>query len=190
MGYRCSCIWRSRIIRYIVVFIRYSHRHSAGFWVFRNLIHKVEKWSEEKHEVQRWRRRKWPPRCLVSALTERVINSTKQTNLHWTNKYMHNGCPSGTTEVRELKSMGPMGIGGICSWWPPVLNPVIVESLLAVDVFFGLSTGLFSSVTDFSLRYDADKVSLALSSTWVLDELISSSRQAELFSSSKPPSSL
>ena len=67
------------------------------------------------------------------------------------------------------------------------LNPVIVESLLAVDVFFGLSTGLFPSVTDFSFQYDADKVSLALLSTWVLDELISSLRQAELSSSSKPP---
>ena len=45
------------------------------------------------------------------------------------------------------------------------LNPVIVELLLAVDVFFGLSTGLFPSVTDFSFQYDADKVSLALLST-------------------------
>ena len=70
------------------------------------------------------------------------------------------------------------------------LNPVIVESLLAVDVSFGLSTGLFPSVTDFSLQYDADNVSWALWSTWVLDELISSLRQAELFSSSKLPATL
>ena len=66
---------------------------------------------------------------------------------------------------------------------------MIVESLLAVDVFFGLSTGWFPIVTDFSFQYDADKVSLALLSTWVLD-LISSLRQAELSSSSKPPLTL
>ena len=59
-----------------------------------------------------------PPWCLVLVLTKRGIHSTKQANLYWTNKYMHNGFPSGTTEVRELKSTGPKGMGGICAWRP------------------------------------------------------------------------